>query len=203
MHHGRELTGPFVAFAKERCRRKEEERNGFGFGFGFFARDRSRRQPTFALSLFAILSSQRKTKRCFQPGGVPSPGAPKTKPESRHLARCFSHNLDASHQVAGYERAEQPWYICQECDAEWKHDMEMFRVCVACARNCHKGRLGHRTRFCKLSNTRCMCCERGEGSCLYFDKKVGPRALFRELNYRVAAGRAIVSSASPRQVSPS
>eukprot|EP00752_Nemacystus_decipiens_P009918 g8850.t1 len=29
--------------------------------------------------------------------------------------------------VAGYERAEQPWYICHECDAEWKHDMEMFR----------------------------------------------------------------------------
>ncbi|CAM9149964.1 unnamed protein product [Ectocarpus sp. 6 AP-2014] len=51
-------------------------------------------------------------------------------------------------------------------------DMEMFRVCVACARNCHKGRLGHRTRFCKLSNTRCMCCERGEGSCLYFSKKI-------------------------------
>lgn len=75
-------------------------------------------------------------------------------------------------QVAGYERAEQPWYICHECDAEWKNDMEMFRVCVACARNCHKGRLGHRTRFCKLSKTRCMCCERGEGSCLYFSKKV-------------------------------
>eukprot|EP00904_Undaria_pinnatifida_P002728 jgi/Undpi1/12456/HiC_scaffold_5.g02127.m1 len=51
-------------------------------------------------------------------------------------------------------------------------DMQMFRVCVACARNCHKGRLGHRTRFCKLSNTRCMCCERGEGSCLYFNKKI-------------------------------
>ena len=76
-------------------------------------------------------------------------------------------------QVAGYERAEQPWYICHECDADWKNDMEMFRVCVACARNCHKGRLGHRTRFCKLSNTRCMCCERGEGCCLYFSKKVG------------------------------
>lgn len=79
----------------------------------------------------------------------------------------------SSRQVAGYERAEQPWYICQECDAEWEHDMEMFRVCVACARNCHKGRLGHRTRFCKVSNTRCMCCERGEGSCLYFSQKVG------------------------------
>lgn len=51
----------------------------------------------------------------------------------------------------------------------------MFRVCVACARNCHKGRLGHRTRFCKVSNTRCMCCERGEGSCLYFKKKVRTR----------------------------
>lgn len=56
-------------------------------------------------------------------------------------------------------------------------EMEMFRVCVACARNCHKGRLGHRTRFCKLSNTRCMCCERGEGSCLYFSKKVSTRGV--------------------------
>ncbi|CAM9227437.1 unnamed protein product, partial [Discosporangium mesarthrocarpum] len=49
---------------------------------------------------------------------------------------------------------------------------EMFRVCVACARNCHKVRLGHRTRFCKVANTRCMCCERGNGSCLYFMRKI-------------------------------
>lgn len=86
------------------------------------------------------------------------------------ITRCCE--ITVLPQVAGYDRAEQPWYICQECDADWKGDMEMFRVCVACARNCHKGRLGHRTRFCKLSNTRCMCCERGEGCCLYFSKKV-------------------------------
>ncbi|CAM9120498.1 unnamed protein product, partial [Hapterophycus canaliculatus] len=100
-------------------------------------------------------------------------------PRETTLAWAFEHSQGTG-RVLGQRREERPVDAVPSVDltagdyslCTMDGDMEMFRVCVACARNCHKGRLGHRTRFCKLSNTRCMCCERGDGCCLYFSKKI-------------------------------
>ncbi|CAM9256179.1 unnamed protein product [Ascophyllum nodosum] len=114
-----------------------------------------------------------------------------------------THHSSCTMDVAGYERVKQPWYICHECDAEWKKETERFRICVACARICHKERLGHRTRYCKVSSIRCMCCETGEGRCLFFKDKEEVVQGFLEKRCTAADEKAALDAAEEsHRVSP-
>lgn len=52
-------------------------------------------------------------------------------------------------QVVGYEKADQPWYICQECDSEWKVKRHVHRKSIWC-----KNEIVERVTF--LRATFCM-----------------------------------------------
>lgn len=91
-----------------------------------------------------------------------------------HVDLVLGEFQRCSREVTGMGSGMQPWHMCLDCDEEYRKsstgngEETMFKVCVVCAKVCHKGMRGHKTHPCKASAIRCMCCELGKGRCVFY-----------------------------------